>query len=285
MKTLFAVLALCIVAGVAQAQSVRYVQHPGNWPKDWPPCTLDAGGYVNCVPPTTDSNLPSTVTVSPSSVDMGILPLTNPITFVDTPAIGLTNTTGASLTLTSHVITGPEGSDDGKFIVNGCKAIAPGDTCYVMVQVGADADDPQICTPTPGAECVDTLTLNWSDGTQSSFVYGWGTPNTSVKGSVGPASLSFGTVPVGTQSADMYIVVTNTSPVSGVVTVGQIVAPAGFALDGDTCSNTSIPAGQSCDEAVVALPTATGLHQGTVTVPTNLGNNARSKVVVKVTGQ
>ena len=78
------------------------------------------------------------------------------------------------------------------------------------------------------------------------------------------ATLNFGTVDVGTQSAPQNAVVTNTSGV--VITIGSVSAPnAPFVLTGNSCGGV-LPAGGSCTITAVFRPTAAGSASSSLTV-------------------
>ena len=78
------------------------------------------------------------------------------------------------------------------------------------------------------------------------------------------ATLNFGTVDVGSQSAPQNAVVTNTSGV--VITIGSVSPPASpFFITGNSCGGV-LPAGGTCTITVVFRPTAAGGASSSITV-------------------
>jgi hypothetical protein len=224
-------------------------------------------------------------TLTPSSYNFGQVPVTSPLTYEHVD-VGIINTGTVPITISSTTITGPEGLDDGKYLNPlGCKVIAVGATCYITLRIAGDGDDAPICQP-----CNDILFVNFTDGTSVQFPYSFSVPNTSVRGSVTPTSINFGTVQVGVATSRQTITITNSSPGQGIVTVGQVTVAdnngttASFFIDSDPCSNTSIPPGTACQVTLYAKPTRIGASSGVATIPTNLGNTSRKSVPVYVTG-
>ncbi len=96
--------------------------------------------------------------------------------------------------------------------------------------------------------------------------------------SLSPASLSFGTVQVGTSSTAQTETLTNTgSTALNVSSVGLTGTNAGdFATSADTCSGQSLAAGANCTVSVTFSPTAGGARTASLTYTDNAGNSPQS---------
>jgi hypothetical protein len=92
--------------------------------------------------------------------------------------------------------------------------------------------------------------------------------------SVSPSSLSFGTLPVGSLSTVQIVTVTNTGAASlviGALSVGG-TNPSQFVKTApkDLCSGRTLaPNGGTCTAGVKFQPTATGLQNATLQIPSN----------------
>jgi len=100
---------------------------------------------------------------------------------------------------------------------------------------------------------------------------------------VAPASLTFGSQPVGTTSASQPVTLSNTG--NAALTITSIIDSANFSLGSpsNTCAG-SVAAGGSCTINVTFAPTATGTLTGTLTITDNSNGVADSTQTVSLTG-
>jgi hypothetical protein len=129
-----------------------------------------------------------------------------------------------------------------------------------------------------------TVTATFTPTSSNGQVTGYGLPVTwglgnevvsvpatgdSVIGTTSVSSLEFGDVVVdSTRSKTFLLSNTGTAP----LTMGVPMASASYTVSGDTACGQPIPVGQSCTLTVTYAPVALGAKQGTVTVPTNMGD-------------
>jgi Cep192 domain 4/NHL repeat len=90
---------------------------------------------------------------------------------------------------------------------------------------------------------------------------------------ISPTSLTFGSVPVGTQTTAQTLTLTS----SGIGPLGiSAVSASGDFLETDNCASTSLAAGNSCTIQVRFMPTAAGLRTGTLTITDNAADSPQS---------
>ena len=143
------------------------------------------------------------------------------------------------------------GTDDDQFTIasNSCSAVLPaGDSCVVSI-----AFQPT----TTGSKSAVVLITDPRLGQLAVAVSGTALPGLQLV----PSPHDFGAVRIGTSSSAKRFTLTNvtTVPSSASLAVSLTGADAAqFAIAGDTCSSTMLPAGGACDIDVVFQPTAVG---------------------------
>ena len=88
-----------------------------------------------------------------------------------------------------------------------------------------------------------------------------------------PASLGFGTLPVGNTSAAKTVtvgVLGSTAATFGTITIGG-TNPGDYSLQSDTCSTKTVAGGSNCQVSVVFKPTASGSRPASLSIPNNDG--------------
>jgi hypothetical protein len=166
----------------------------------------------------------------------------------------LTNTSTAAL----HV--GSVATEADFSVQNGCSVLLSGDSCMISVastphNAGTRLGSLEIASD--ASNSLDYVTL-MATGANSPLTFS-------------PASLAFGSVPVGFVST-LALVVTNSS--SSAITFTSIVAPVGFAVQGNCPSGGgSLSAQASCTEQVTFEPSAAGPVTGAVAFSTSASTN------------
>jgi Beta-propeller repeat/Abnormal spindle-like microcephaly-assoc'd, ASPM-SPD-2-Hydin len=204
------------------------------------------------------------VTLSPTS-------LTFPTQLVGTASapqnVTLTNSGAASLSITSIATTGDFSQ------TNNCgTTVAAGASCSISVTF----------TPTTINARTGTVVVtdNAPASPQTVTLTGTGTYVTWT-----PASLSFGTVAVGTSSAPQTIMFTNNASTTLTIKSVAITGPDNKDYSQtDTCG-TSLARHSSCTITVTFTPTATGLRTADVTISDFLGGNSTQNIPLTGTGQ
>jgi LEA14-like dessication related protein len=126
---------------------------------------------------------------------------------------------------------------------------------------------------TPGAQLGSiTISTNAGNSPQSVTLSGMGIAPTTLSA----ASLSFGNMAVGSNSAIQWVKLTNNQPTA--LTITSLGASSGYALDPTTSCPTSGTVGAYgyCMLAVTFKPVTPGLQSGTVAISTNAGNSPQS---------
>jgi hypothetical protein len=172
------------------------------------------------------------------------------------PAL-LTNTGGATLTITSITVTGANAADFSE--TNTCgSSVAAGASCTINV------------TFKPMAKGSRTASVSIADNAA-------GSPQTiSLKGTatvveVSPASLNFGSVKLGTSSPPQNVSVTNTGTVAlSITSIGISGADAGDYSETTTCG-TGLGAGASCWISVTFTPRAKNSRVAQLSISDNGG--------------
>jgi LEA14-like dessication related protein len=117
-----------------------------------------------------------------------------------------------------------------------------------------------------------TISTNAGNSPQSVTLSGTGIAPTTLSA----ASLSFGNMAVGSNSAIQWVKLTNNQPTA--LTITSLGASSGYALDPTTSCPTSGTVGAYgyCMLAVTFKPATPGLQSGTVAISTNAGNSPQS---------
>jgi hypothetical protein len=204
------------------------------------------------------------VTLSPTS-------LTFPTQLVGTASapqnVTLTNTGAASLSVTSIATTGD---------------FSQTNNCGTTVAVGASCSISVTFTPTTINTRTGTVVVtdNAPASPQTVALTGTGTYVTWT-----PASLSFGTVPVGTSSAPQAITFTNNASSSLNIKSVAITGPDNKDYSQTNNCGTLLARHSSCTINVTFTPTATGLRTADATISDFLGGNATQNIPLSGTGQ
>jgi hypothetical protein len=195
----------------------------------------------------------------------------NPVVFTAEPQgtasapipITITNTGGASLTITGFSYTG---TDAGDFTTgtNGCTApVAANGTCTVNV----------IFTPSAlGTRTAAIVVASNSFGSpQASLTGTGGTPMATLN----PTTLTFASTTVNTAASTQPVTLTNGGNVATIIAAGGITitgANAGDFSETDNCvSVAGIAPAATCTITVGFKPTATGARTATLNVMSNVG--------------
>lgn len=197
----------------------------------------------------------ATISLNASSVNLG-----NQVVGVTGTAqtVTVSNTGAAALNFTGIALSGAATAD---FAIGGtCAAATPvaaSGTCTVTVRF----------TPSATGNRAATLTLasNASNGTASVGLSGTGVATAAPAVTLGAASLSFGSVAVGTSSAARSVSLTNSG--TAALTLQSIQASGPFAQTNDCGS--SLAASASCSIGVVFSPTAATGASGSLTITSN----------------
>jgi hypothetical protein len=197
------------------------------------------------------SGTPPSVSVSPASVGFGSQPVGT--------------TTSASVTLTNsgatrvHFDTVAVGTGSPAFSVSadGCTGatLNPGANCVIGVHF----------TPSAAGAVSGQLDVSGSAGALGVPLSGTGVAG---RVSVQPASLTFGRVRVGQQSAAAAITLTNSG--NGTLNVGAVSLqgqdPADFAVASNSCTGAALAPGATCSMAVAFHPAASGTRAATLAI-------------------
>lgn len=186
-------------------------------------------------------------------------------------SVTVTNSGTSSLTVSSVTLAG---TNPGDYAIssNGCStAVAVGANCVISVTF----------TPTVMGSRSGTLQIasNASNGTQSVALSGTGI---SAVASIAPASLTYTSQVLNTNSAAQSVTVTNSGTSS--LTVGTLsltgTNASDFIISSNGCS-TAVAVGANCTISLTFKPTATGSRTATLQIPSNANNGTQS---VSLTG-
>ena len=201
-----------------------------------------AGGQLQ-VPVSGTGMAAGAITLQPTSLNFGTA-ATSTTTAAQT--INIQNNGGATVTLTSEVVSAPF-----KKTTSTCgTTVPPGGSCLVTIAF----------LPTAVGAATGTLTVSDSAGTQSAGLTGTGVaPATDTLSS---SSLSLPSTIVGAVSAPVTVTMTNAGglPLTGIGT-----AVSGDFSVVDSCGGT-LAAGATCSFAVTFAPTAVGSRTGSLIV-------------------
>ncbi len=186
------------------------------------------------------------VAISPSSHNFG----SQAVGTASSPeAFDLTNTGGAALTISSITASGD---------------FSQTNTCGSSVAAGAFCTISVTFKPTGSGQRTGTVTVtdNASPTTQTASLTGTGAgPGATLS----PASLTFATQAVGTNSSAQTVTLKNTG--TAVLTISSITISGDFSQT-HTCS-TTLAVGSSCSISVTFKPTASGTRTGVLSVSDN----------------
>jgi hypothetical protein len=216
----------------------------GNATKFVPPTVANGRVYVATQTEIDAYGLLSTASLLPSSLNFALVPIGS---LSAAQTVTLTNTGGASLSITSIAVSGEYTE------TNTCgSSLSAGGKCTISV----------VFKPTTDGTQNGKLTVTDSSGAQSVTITGTATPLKFT-----PASVNFGTVKVGTTSTGKSVTVANVGTTTLTITSVAIggTNPGDFAITGNTCGS-SLTAGATCKITVIFTPTATGTRSGNVTI-------------------
>ena len=232
---------------------------------------LTAGTYgrgVWQIPLATAGAPVTTAVASPSSLTFGS------VTVGATSAaqsVTLKNTGTAALTVASVGFTGADVVDFGETDTCTGQVLAASASCVVKVSF----------TPAAAGARSGALTIegNVVGGEVLVPVSGTGLATASV--TLLPATLSFGTVQVGTTAATQVVNVQNVG--GSTVTISGITVSAPFTKAGNTCGS-SLGAGVACAVTVGFAPTVAGPVTGSLVVTDGVGSQSASLSGTGITG-
>jgi uncharacterized repeat protein (TIGR01451 family) len=233
----------------------------------------------------TDSGVgsPRTVSLTGTGIAAGLALSTNNLGFPDQPVgitsapltVTLTNSGGVALAISSITISGDFAQ------TNNCGAsLGAGASCTISV------------TFTPSATGIRNGTITITSSAQGSphlvALFGVGLGSAPVL-TFSPASLSFGTVAVGSTSAAQTLTVSNTGnatlTIQGVVITGDFaLAASGTTMDPPCVSGSMLAPGTSCAIHITFTPLAGGTRGGSASVSSNAGGSPHSATLTG-TGQ
>ena len=198
------------------------------------------------------------VTVSPGSLAFGSVP------------IG-TNSTPQTVTLTNNLTTAISISS---FSLGGSLQFSLGtSTCSATLAGGASCTVNVIGAPTAGGP--QTGTLSFVDSASNS-------PQTVTLSETGtglvtasPSSLTFGNVPVGTNSTPQTVTLTNNLATTLTISSFSLGGSTQFSLGTSTCG-ASLASGASCTVNVIGAPTATGPQSATLSFVDSASNSPQT---------
>lgn len=164
----------------------------------------------------------------------------------------LTNTGSVALDVSSITMSGD--SDD--FAATGCtgQPVAPGSTCNLSVTFTPQA--------TGARTAVMSIGANVYGGQIPVELSGTGLPGGSL--AIGPASLSFNTVQVGSTSAALAVTLTNAG--TSTVSIANVAATPPFAVASNVCSASALAPNSACQIRVTFTPIVAGLVTGVLSV-------------------
>jgi hypothetical protein len=184
-------------------------------------------------------------------------------------AVTVTNNGNAALNITKYSFTGTNGGDFSE--TNNCDGSVPaGNTCTINV------------TFTPSGLGTRTASLSVSDNAAGSPQIVTLTGTGLAAFTISPASVDYGTVPVGSSSAQT-VTITNTSTATISFTSATLSGPnSGDFSETNTCGK-HIVGGASCTVTVTFEPQATGSRTATLTL-TDLDPSSPQTVPLSGTG-
>ena len=206
---------------------------------------------------------PGSLTANPSSESFGNVTVGNS----KTVSVGVTNTGGATVTLSSAAASGSGFSFTGP-------------TLPVTLNAGQSATLTAVFAPTAARAANGTLVINSSASNSTLSVPLSGTGVAQGQLSANPTSFSFGSVQVG-NSKPLSGTLTNSGGTSLTISAAT-VSSSGFSLSGLPVPVT-LNAGQSTSFSVAFVPTASGAASGSIAITSN-GANPTLSIPLSGTG-
>lgn len=195
------------------------------------------------------------VALSPASIDFGSV--TVGTSSQSTANITVDSSTGAALTVTGIMISGDFTVSD-----NACNAaISPGSQCSLGI------------TFAPAAAGLQTgiAVITYSVGSGSGqLVLALAGTGAAPAVSLGPSSLDFGSVTVGSASQTVANVIVDPST-SGPVTISGVTISGDFSVTQNSCTGAITP-GDQCGLSILFTPAASGSRPGTAVVDYAIGS-------------
>lgn len=212
----------------------------------------DVGGSPQAVALVGNGTAAPSVSLAPASLTFSSQPTG---TASATQTVMLTNSGGASLTITSISLAGTNSGD-----------FSQTNTCGTSVNAGAGCAVTVTFKPTATGTRTASVSINdnATGSPQTVSLTGTGTGSAPVA-SVSPPSLTFGDQQLVTSSAAQSVTVTNTGNLALVIT--SIVAAGDFAQT-NTCGK-SLAAAKQCTISVTFEPIADGTRSGQITITDN----------------
>ncbi len=167
----------------------------------------------------------------------------------------VTNSGSGQLTVASITASGDFSETDNCI---GVALYGSGRACTVQV----------VFSPSATGARSGVLTVNGSVSGQQATATLSGTGLAPASIVLDPASLSFGTVTVGSSSAAQSVTISNTGGVAATIQSGSVMGD--FKASASTCG-ASLPASTGCTVSIVFTPTASGTRGGVLTVVDSAG--------------
>lgn len=159
----------------------------------------------------------------------------------------------------------------------------PGDFPTIQADPGANCVVGVRFTPSAAGAVLGQLAVSGSAGALSVPLSGTGVAG---RVSLQPASLTFGRVRVGRQSAAASITLTNSG--NGTLNVGAVslqgLDPADFLVASNPCTGAALAPGASCSMSVALQPAASGTRTATLTIASDAPGSS-STVPLSGTGR
>lgn len=176
--------------------------------------------------------------------------------------VTVSNTGSAALSISAISFTGAYAQSGGSCAAGG--SVAAAGSCTIAV----------VFRPQAAGASTGTLTITHNASGSPGTVSLSGSGSAAAPPTVTPASMSFGSVAVGSRGSAQTATVSN--PGSQAVTLGTIsVGNAQFVISGGTCaSGASLAAGGSCSLLVNFAPTSAGAASSTLSIPTSASATA-----------
>lgn len=167
------------------------------------------------------------------------------------------NATGASVTITTTNLSGPNASEFEIFF-NGCinRTLAPNDQCFMQL------------TFKPQTAGIKTASLDLAATEGNSMSVSLGGEGFAPDMAVSPPSLNFGSVQVGERSMQQFAQVFNTGvgPIHPTATLGGANPSQYSTTFGNSCSGQLVSPGGSCFVNLEGRPTSAGSKPAVVNV-------------------
>jgi len=228
--------------------------------------------------PLSGTGIEPDIEVTPLSVDFGFLLIG------DTSApriVAVTNNGTADLTIGLISITGPDAPQFAIVSDNASsQVLAPGASANVSVNFTPSAAALQSANMTIPSDDPDENPVNV-------LLSGTGTvtpPKPDID--VSPPNINYGSINVGSSSAAITVIITNTGTANLVIGAITLAGsnPGDFVVSSDNASGKSLPPGTVTTVQVSFKPTATGLRNASLQIPSNDPDEATVNVTLSGTG-